>query len=212
MKLKKFTEFIREIYKYDDVPIFRGGQHFQITYGELSSILTEITDEFPELSWSAENSLQSSLIEEDANSFVIIFCGPGSMWELPTLYYLEPKIWNLIENVNSQLAAYDLYVSDSDFGESDVYYELVISKTGHEPVLRARYEKTIENSAASATTAGSGAVTSASVSSTSVSSSVSGSGDITNTLKVKHRRKRGNPSQVSDLRDLAPAKINRVSF
>ena len=211
MKLKKFTEFIRENYKYDDAPIFRGGRNFQITYGELADILSDITDEFPELSWSAENSLQSSLIEEDTNSFVIIFCGPGSMWELPVLYYLEPKIWNLIENVNSQLAAYDLYVSVSDFGESDVYYEIVISKTGHEPPLRARYEKTIENSAASATTAGSGAVTSASVSSTSVSSSVSGSGDITNTLKVKHRRKKGNPSQVSDLRDLAPAKINRLS-
>ena len=37
------------------------------------------------------------------------------------------------------------------------------------------------------------------------------SSDIPFYLKRSRRRKMGNPSQVSDLRDLKPEKINRVS-
>ena len=37
-----------------------------------------------------------------------------------------------------------------------------------------------------------------------------GSGDIPVVLKTRPRRKKGNPSQVCDARDLAPVKINRV--
>jgi hypothetical protein len=209
MRLKRFSQFLNESWERDSSIIFRGGNKFDITHGELDDILSEITNEFPELSYSVENSLQSSLIEEDNKSFVVILFTSGDMWHLPVLHYLEPKIFNIIQDIDSQLRAYDLYVSDSDFGESDAYYELVISKVNHKPEKIKRW--TYENSTATATTAGMGAVSSPSVSSTSVAASQTGSGDPVFTLKSNNKRKRGNPSQVSDLRDLAPAKITRIS-
>jgi hypothetical protein len=112
--------------------------------------------------------------------------------------------------VNSQLFSHDLYVSASDFGEMDCYYELVISKIGHTPKFRERYSNTLENSSACATTSGMGAVSSPGVSSGSVSSSTSGSGDVTRTLLSKSKQKMGNPSEVSDLRFLKRVKIKRV--
>ena len=230
MKLKRFSQFLNENWHRDSSFIFRGGIKFDITHGELDDILSEITDEFPELSYSVENSLQSSLIKEDNKSFVVILSCEGDMWDLPVLHYLETKIFGIISDIDSQLRAYDLYVSASDFGESDAYYELVISKVGHTPEYRERsyyglaiskvghtreyrerYGQTLENSTATAATAGMGAVSVASVSSTSVDASQPGSGDPTFTLKSNTKRKRGNPSQVSDLRDLAPAKITRIS-
>ena len=213
MRLKKFVNFLNESWERESSFIFRGGIKFDITHGELDDILSEITDEFPELSYSVENSLQSSLIKEDNKSFVVILSCEGDMWDLPVLHYLEPKIFGIISDIDSQLRAYDLYVSDSDFGESDAYYELVISKVGHTPDRFSSFKRgqTLENSTATATTGGMGAVSVASVSSTSVDASQPGSGDPTFTLKSNTKRKRGNPSQVSDLRDLAPAKITRVS-
>ena len=189
---------------------------FEITYKQLDDILTYITetDEFPKLIYDIENSNQSSLITPDYNSFIITFSQDGeSMWDLPVLHYLEPKIFNLIGDVNSQLRAYDLYVSDSDFGHTDAYYELVISKIGHKPKplskdIRDRGDIS-EDVSANASTAGSGPVSNAGVSSTSVSDSNPGSGDTTNTLKTKGQ-KMGSPSQVSDLRFLKGVKIKRV--
>jgi len=211
MKLKRFVNFLNESWERDTSLIFRGGIKFNITHGELDDILSEITDEFPELQYSVENSIQSSLIKEDNKSFVVILSCEGDMWDLPVLHYLETKIFGIISDVDSQLRFYDLYVSASDFGESDAYYELVISKVGHTPEYRERYRQTLENSTATATTSGMGAVSPASVSSTSVAVSQPGSGDPTFTLKSSTKRKKGNPSQVSDLRDLAPVKITRVS-
>ena len=211
MRLKRFSQFLNESWERESSFIFRGGIKFDITHGELDDILSEITYEFPELRYSVENSVQSSLIKEDNKSFVVILSCEGDMWDLPVLHYLETKIFGIISDIDSQLRAYDLYVSDSDFGESDAYYELVISKVGHTPEYRERYGQTLENSTATATTAGMGAVSVASVSSTSLDASQPGSGDPTFTLKSNTKRKRGNPSQVSDLRDLAPAKITRVS-
>jgi hypothetical protein len=194
--------------------IFFNKVGFEITYQELDDILIYITDEFPELIYDIENSYQSSLITPDDNSFIITFSQDGeSMLDLPVLHYLEPKIWSRIEDVNSQLRAYGLYVSDSDFGHTDAYYELVISKIGHKPKplpksFRDRGDIS-EDVSANASTAGSGPVSNAGVSSTSVSDSTPGSGDTTNTLKTKGQ-KMGSPSQVSDLRFLKGVKIKRV--
>ena len=186
--------------------IFFNKVGFEITYQQLYDILIHITDEFQELIYDIENSYQSSLITPDDNSFIITFSHYGeSMLNLPVLHYLEPKIWSLIGDVNSQLRAYDLYVSDSDFGQSDVYYELVISKIGHKPKPRG----VKEDVSANASTAGMDGVSNAVVSSTSVSASTPGSGDVTNTLKTKGQ-KMGSPSQVSDLRFLKGVKIKRV--
>jgi len=186
---------------------------FEITYIELYDILNYITDEFPELTFDIESSSQSSLITPDDSSFIITFQQDGSISYIDVLHYLEPKIWKLIGDVNSQLRPYGLYVSDSDFGQSDVYYELVISKIGHKPKIipssiRDRGEIS-EDVSVNASTAGMGGVSNAVVSSTSVSASTPGSGDITNTLKTKGQ-KMGNPSQVSDLRFLKGVKIKRV--
>ena len=151
----------------------------------------------------------------DDNSFIITFQQDGkSLLDIDVLHYIEPKIWQLIRYVSSQLGAYGLYVSDSDFGQSDIYYELVISKIGHKPDhqrpkdIRDRGDIS-EDVSANASTAGSGPVSNAGVSSTSVSDSNPGSGDTTNTLKTKGQ-KMGSPSQVSDLRFLKGVKIKRV--
>jgi hypothetical protein len=178
---------------------------FEITYSELYDILNYITDEFPELIFDIESSNQSSLITPDDNSFIVTFQQEGDTLSITPLYYIEPKIWGLIGDVNSQLRPYGLYVSDSDFGQSDVYYELVISKIGHKP--KPKVVK--EDVSANASTAGMGSVSNAVVSSTSVSASTPGSGDVTNTLKTKGQ-KMGDPSQVSDLRFLKGVKIKRV--
>ena len=53
--------------------------------------------------------------------------------DLPVLHYVEPKIWELIADVNAHLKEFNLYVYTSDFGQNDAYYELVISKIGHTP-------------------------------------------------------------------------------
>lgn len=191
-----------------------GGIEFDIDYYELNDLLNEITDEFPELIYDIESSNQSSLIIPDDNSFIITFQQDGeSSLDIDVLHYIEPKIWQLIRYVSSQLGAYGLYVSDSEFGQSDIYYELVISKIGHKPKplskdIRDRGDIS-EDVSANASTAGMGSVSNAGVSSTSTSSSVSGSGDVTNTLKTKGQ-KMGGPSQVSDLRFLKGVKIKRV--
>jgi len=191
-----------------------GGIEFDIDYYELNDLLNEITDEFPELIYDIESSNQSSLIIPDDNSFIITFQQDGeSSLDIDVLHYIEPKIWQLIRYVSSQLGAYGLYVSDSEFGQSDIYYELVISKIGHKPKplskdIRDRGDIS-EDVSVNASTAGMGSVSNAGVSSTSTSSSVSGSGDVTNTLKTKGQ-KMGGPSQVSDLRFLKGVKIKRV--
>lgn len=188
-----------------------GGIEFDIDYYELNDLLNEITDEFPELIYYIESSNQSSLIMPDDNSFIITFQQDGeSLLDIDVLHYVEPKIWQLISHVSSQLGAYGLYVSDSDFGQSDLYYELVISKIGHKPVSQRPPKPFIsEYVSANVSTAGMGSVSNAGVSSTSISASVSGSGDVTNTLKTKGQ-KMGGPSQVSDLRFLKGVKIKRV--
>ena len=186
-------------------------KNFHISHEELHDILRYITDEFTELIYDVESSYQSSLIFPDENSFIITLSVPGeNLYDSPVLHYLESKIFNLIQDVNSQLFSHDLYVSASDFGETDCYYELVISKIGHTPKFRERYSKTLENSSACATTSGMGSVSSPGVSSGSVSSSTSGSGDVIRTLLSKSKQKMGNPSEVSDLRFLKRVKIKRV--
>lgn len=191
------------------------GKKFQITYQEIYDIILYIKDEFPDLIFDIDNSFQSSLIYPDHNSFVILFQHIGNFradgnYDPVVLYYLEPKIFKLIEMINSQLKEYDLYISASDFGQDDTIYELVVTELGTKPTFRQRYNKTLENSASNGTTSGMGTISSPGVSSTSVAASSSGSGDVTFTLNSIPSQKMGNPSQVSDLRYLKRVKIKRV--
>lgn len=121
-----------------------GDVNFNIEYDELNDLLTDITDEFTldgyDLVYDIDSSLQSSLIHQDNKSFVITFSEKGeSFFDLNVLYYLEPKIWELIRQIDSQLRSHDLYISASDFGESDIYYELVVSELGHTPKYKEKY-------------------------------------------------------------------------
>lgn len=130
--IKRYQQFIKES--------SNSYATFGIKYDDLSDILFYITDEFPELEWWADNSLQSSLVEKDDNCFIVTFNRKDIDFpnDLPVLHYIEPKIFELIKDVDSQLRGRGLYVYASDFGENDAYYELVISRIGHKPTDKKR--------------------------------------------------------------------------
>lgn len=130
--IKKYLKFITERFSLQN--------DFGISYQDLSEILYHITDEFSNLEYYVEDSLQSSLIERDDNCFIVVFNQIGIDFpsDLPVLHYVEPKIFELIGDVNEHLKEFNLYVYTSDFGENDAYYELVISKIGHTPKDRQR--------------------------------------------------------------------------
>lgn len=123
--IKRFQQFIVERFSLQN--------DFGITYGELDEIMYYITDEFQNLGWSVEDSSQSSLIEQDDNCFIIELYDKTINFpsDMPVLHYIEPKVFELISDVSSQLKQYRLEVYTSDFGATDAYYELVISKIGH---------------------------------------------------------------------------------
>lgn len=73
-----------------------------------------------------------------------------------------------------------------------------------------RYKKFLEDSNSTGSTSGMSDVSSSQVGS-SLPSSIEGSGDISFTKKTSVRRKKGNASQVSDLRDLKPEKTNKIA-
>ena len=69
-----------------------------------------------------------------------------------------------------------------------------------------RYKEFLENAVSTASsTAGMGAVTAAQPGALAGTTGTEGSGDVGFVFK-KEKRKKGNPSQVTDMRDLAPAK------
>ncbi len=130
--IKRFQQFITERFSLQN--------DFGVTYSELDEIMYYITDEFQNLGWSVEDSSQSSLIERDDNCFIIELYDKKIDFpsDMPVLHYIEPKVFELISDVSSQLKQYELVVYTSDFGSTDAYYELVISKIGHTPKDRQR--------------------------------------------------------------------------
>ena len=130
--IKRFQQFIVERFSLQN--------DFGITYSELGEIMYYITDEFPNLDWSVEDSLQSSLIEQDDNCFVIELYDKTINFpsDMSVLHYIEPKVFELISDIDSQLKQYGLKVYTSDFGSSDAYYELVVTKIEHTPKDRQR--------------------------------------------------------------------------
>ena len=131
--IKRFQQFIVERFSLQN--------DFGITYGELDEIMYYITDEFQNLGWSVEDSSQSSLIEQDDNCFIIELYDKTVDFpsDMPVLHYIEPKVFELISDVSSQLKKYGLEVYTSDFGATDAYYELVVSKMGHVPENQNRF-------------------------------------------------------------------------
>ena len=130
--IKRFQQFIVERFSLQN--------DFGITYAELGEIMYYITDEFHNIDWSVEDSLQSSLIEQDDNCFVIELYDKTINFpsDMPVLHYIEPKVFELISDIDSQLKQYGLKVYTSDFGPSDAYYELVITKINYTPKDRQR--------------------------------------------------------------------------
>jgi hypothetical protein len=135
MRLKTFENFGNGL-------VF-GTTDFEITYDELSDLLIDITDEFPEIEWLIESSRHSNTIEMCKNSFIVILTHKSinDEWGSETsIAYIEPGIYQIIKNINSQLKAYDLYISNNDFPEySENEYELVISKIGTKPVEKKSF-------------------------------------------------------------------------
>lgn len=142
--IKGFIKFNEAYSSNDEISFGAPEVTFGITHNELREILFEITDEFSKLDYTVDNCLQSSIIEKDPNSFVITFFEEArSVFDQKVLYYLEPKIFSLIEEVSEKLGIYDLYISYSDFGESDLYYELVVTKKGSTPTKKIKkYDRT----------------------------------------------------------------------
>jgi len=130
MRLKTFENFGNGL-------LF-GTTDFEITYEDLSDLLIDITDEFPEIEWFIESSRHSNIIEMCKNSFIVILTHKSinDEWGSETsIAYIEPGIYQIIKNINSQLKAYDLYISNNDFPKfRENEYELVISKIGTKPV------------------------------------------------------------------------------
>jgi hypothetical protein len=135
MRLKTFENFGNGL-------VF-GTTDFEITYDELSDLLIDITDEFPEIEWLIESSRHSNTIEMCKNSFIVILTHKSinDEWGSETsIAYIEPGIYQIIKNINSQLKAYDLYISNNDFPKfRENEYELVISKIGTKPVEKKSF-------------------------------------------------------------------------
>jgi len=132
--IKKYLEFIKEGIT----------DSFGVSDEDIKDIMFYILDEFPEIDYQIDNSLQSSIIEQDDKSFIITLYDYSidHPLDLPTLHHLEPKIHSLISDVDAQLHQYGLRVFYSDFGHNDAYYELVITKIGHNPEFnKQRYDK-----------------------------------------------------------------------
>ena len=123
--IKKFNQFLTEKRIVGEV----------ISYQEIEEIMYYITDEFPELGYSIENTSQSAIIEVDLSSFIIELFDSSIDFphDLPVLHYIEPKINELISDIDSQLKKYGLEVFYSDFGMNDAYYEIVVTEIGHKP-------------------------------------------------------------------------------
>jgi hypothetical protein len=117
-------------------------KEFNITYNELEEYFFYITDEFPELEFCIEDSLNSSIIIPNPNSFIATFNHKDFeiVYNEIVLYYLEPRIYRLIEDVDSQLRKHRLKVFSSDFGSTDCLYELVITKISETPKYRPNYQ------------------------------------------------------------------------
>ena len=140
--IKKFNEYITESSSDREIEI--DGSKFGIKYLDLRDILFYITDEFPELDYYIDSAKKSYILNPDdhfyndtkaelesdyyKNSFIIIFDKDRVGDDSDLLYYLEPRIFDMIKSISSQLTAYGLTVYSSDFGTTDSEYELVISK------------------------------------------------------------------------------------
>lgn len=111
--------------------------NFGISAEDLDDILLEITDHFPQISYYTDSSTQSGLILPDPNSFIVVLYQKDNESRTSSIgvYFLEPKIFDLISSISDRLITYGLEVSHNDFGSSDSLYELVISKIGSKPQL-----------------------------------------------------------------------------
>jgi len=131
--IKKWYQFINEKLSLE--------KEFNITYNEIEECLFYITDEFPGLEFWIEGSSESSIINPNKNSFIVIFNHKDleMAYNEIVLHYLEPRIYRLIEDVDSQLRKHGLKVFSSDFGSNDCFYEIVITKISETPKYNRRY-------------------------------------------------------------------------
>jgi len=123
--------------------------NLRIDHEDISDILlsSSLFDEFPELSFYIENTkysyslhrlnMDNQLSKKDCNNLAensimieLLDNNYEYNYQRPFLYYLEtgaPSIWDIIKEINTMLTRFGLKIAYSDFGESDISYELIIS-------------------------------------------------------------------------------------
>lgn len=127
-----FTKF-NEFFNFDYSSILK-----RVDMTDIQDIMNYLIDEFTGLSYLVENSLQSSIIEPDMKSFIISIYSNGT----DKLYYIEPKIFGIITDIDSQLKSMGFEIFYSDFGQTDAWYELVVTEIGNKPkFISSRYDQ-----------------------------------------------------------------------
>lgn len=101
-----------------------------LSYEDLKDIMFDITDEFSEVEWFVYNSVDSHLLKNEVsdNKFLIELINKGDNSIYKNLHFLEPKIFEILEHVSNKLELYGLQIIDSDFGETDASYEIIIGE------------------------------------------------------------------------------------
>lgn len=120
--------------------------------GDLSDIMhiienSDIIDEFPELSISFFESSHSYCLDHalkynymkkeevdylKKNSFTVeIDQDLEDSWNKEPIHYIEPKIWNIIKDINVMLSSLGYQVVYNDFGPADTSYELIITDSSY---------------------------------------------------------------------------------
>ena len=137
----KFNEGISENIVFDNID-------FEIPRYMLDNILLDIKDEFPEMYidymsietfipyyYEASSGDISDDFADDLRSgndkFAITIDKPddSDTWSYrKTVYELEPKIWNILDNIDGALSMYNLRIWGRDFFYADTEYYIIIEK------------------------------------------------------------------------------------
>lgn len=116
--------------------------------GDLSEIMhiienSDILDEFPQMSINFFESSQGYCLDHalkynymtkeevnylKKNSFTVeIDENVSDIWDRKFIYYIEPKICEIIDDINIMLTSLGYKIVYNDFGSGDTSYELIIT-------------------------------------------------------------------------------------
>lgn len=115
---------------------------FGISLAEISDLLVDIEDEFPDIDYWIDDAEPSWLVKpNNSNIFVIYFESNKPGWERENLYDLEHFLMRgKLKHIKSYIEEYGLDIYAADYGESDTQYEIVICKKGTQVIKGKAYE------------------------------------------------------------------------